>query len=182
MCGKNQVLSRFFCCLLLCVASRWAFAPPLCSLPLDSAGSESDSLSGLSRLLAISNELALLNETLRSELEGSRRNSKELQSMLEASRRELDGLRSELESLRGASTALLNGAENSNTELSALRQALMTAEHSLASLEQSFEAYRLAAQRRIQGLERSRGVWRIACFVACGLAMGAGITAVIVGR
>jgi uncharacterized membrane-anchored protein YhcB (DUF1043 family) len=100
----------------------------------------------LNRLTEISNQLSLLNERLRNELLDSRQNSRELQSMLELSKQELDSLRQELEHLRIVSAELLSKAENSLTESTELLTALRKAEYSLVSLEQSFAAYRVAAE------------------------------------
>jgi hypothetical protein len=65
-------------------------------------------------------------------------------------------------------------------DLKTLQTALMTAESSLTSLEQSFAAYRLTAELRIEKLEKGRNRYRIAFFTAAGIALG-GITLGIVG-
>ncbi|HCC36264.1 MAG TPA: hypothetical protein DEQ14_00860, partial [Treponema sp.] len=67
-------------------------------------------------------------------------------------------------------------------ELSGLRQALSQAESSLVSLEQSFAAYRVAAEMRIQSLEKSRDIWRIAFFAACAVGAGAVGAVLISGK
>jgi predicted nucleic acid-binding Zn-ribbon protein len=132
------------------------------------------------RLIEISTRLAELNTTLRNELDGSRRNSEDLQLTLGKSKNELDTLRTELEQLRTASTMLLSKAEGSQTELTALREALTKAESSLTSLEQSFAAYRQTAELKIAGLEKSRRFYRTAFFTAAAFALG-GITMGIIG-
>ncbi|HCC38145.1 MAG TPA: hypothetical protein DEQ14_11345, partial [Treponema sp.] len=114
---KNRIFSGVFWRRFLPLVLCWVSALPLYSLPLDTGGSGTDSGSVLSRLMAISNELAFLNERLRNELGDSMRNSKELRDMLEASKRELAGMRTELEDLRSGSIVLLNTAEKSGTEL-----------------------------------------------------------------
>jgi chromosome segregation ATPase len=128
--------------------------PPLWPSPSEPPESKTDSGNELSRLIGISTRLAELNETLRNELAGSRKNSTELSAMLAASKIELGELRSELERLRQTSTELLNSAEISNRESAGLKAALTKAETSLVSLEQSFGAYRTAAETRITRLER----------------------------
>jgi len=143
----------------------------------------------LNRLIEISGQLSTLNERLRSELQDSRRSSRELQTMLESSKRELDGLRRELETLRqelealhNSSTQLLAAAENSQTELTAVQAALKKAESSLASLEQSFAAYRQAAERRINSLERQNRLWKWGCIAAGVLAAGFGTAFLVTQR
>jgi uncharacterized membrane-anchored protein YhcB (DUF1043 family) len=135
----------------------------------------------LNRLTEISNQLSLLNERLRNELLDSRQNSRELQSMLELSKQELDSLRQELEHLRIVSAELLSRAEYSLTESTELLTALRKAESSLVSLEQSFGAYRLAAEQRIQRLERENTLWKWGCIAAGVLATGLGAF-LLIGR
>jgi predicted nuclease with TOPRIM domain len=134
----------------------------------------SDRLEQLSR---ISKMLAELNARLRSELDGSRKNSEELRHTLERSKSELDEVRAELERLRGSSTALWNVAEDLPKDLEGLREALMRAESSLRNLEQSFAAYRQTAELKIGSLEKSRNFYRAAFFTAAGFAAAGGIIA-----
>ena len=145
------------------------------------AASGSSSENALSRLIEISGQLSNLNEKLRSQLQDSRQSSRELQGMLEASRRELEGHRQELEALKqelkvlhSTSTELLTAAENSRTELTALETALRTAESSLTSLELSFAAYRQEAEKRINTLTREKRLWKWGCIAAGVLAVGFG--------
>ncbi|MDR0314253.1 MAG: hypothetical protein LBI14_11740, partial [Treponema sp.] len=142
---------------------------------------QQNSSAALNRLTEISNQLSLLNERLRNELLDSRQNSRELQNMLELSKQELDGLRQELERLRIVSAELSNRAENSLTESTELLTALKRAESSLVSLEQSFAAYRLAVEQRIQRLERENKLWKWGCIAAGVLATGLG-TLLLIGR
>jgi chromosome segregation ATPase len=145
-------------------------------LPDDSEGSGTDSAENspraLSRLTEISTRLAQLNETLRNELEDSRKSSQELRATLEKSKNELDGLRIELEALRRSSAELLNRAELSSQESEGLREALTKAESSLTSLELSFAAYRMSAEGRIEYLERNSRLYKYAFFAAAFLALG----------
>ena len=135
----------------------------------------------LSRLIEISAQLSTLNERLREELQDSRRSSRELQNMLESSRRELETLRSELEVLHNSSRRLLSGAENSQTESAGLLTALRKAEASLMSLELSFTAYRETAEGRIKTLEREKTLLKWGCVCAGALAAGFG-TAYLLAR
>jgi predicted nucleic acid-binding Zn-ribbon protein len=135
----------------------------------------------LNRLLEISAQLSTLNERLREELSDSRQSSRELQIMLEASRKELEELKTELELLRHNSTGLLSKAENSQAELTALLTALRRAESSLMSLELSFTAYRETAEQRIRGLDREKRLWKWGCIAAGVLAAGFG-GAFLLGR
>ena len=144
--------------------------------------------SALNRLIEISSQLSNLNEKLRIELQDSKQSSRELQIMLETSRKELEGLRQELEvlkqelgSLRNSSTELLVKAENSQTELAALQTALRKAESSLTSLEISFAAYREVSENRIQKLEKEKRLWKWGCIAAGVLAIGFG-AAFLAGR
>jgi chromosome segregation ATPase len=150
--------------------------PRVYSLPSDPAGtgtnSAGNSRNELARLIEISTKLAALNERLRNELDGSRKSSAELSNTLTASRTELDGLRTELESLRRASRELLSRAELSNQELNGLREALRKAESSLTNLEQSFGAYRMAAESRIAYLEKSGRFLKYGLIAAAVLAAG----------
>jgi chromosome segregation ATPase len=130
-----------------------ASPPPLWSSPSEPPESKTDCGNELSRLIEISTRLAELNGTLRNELAGSRKTSTELSGLLAASKIELGELRAELERLRRTSTELLNRAEISNRESCGLRAALTKAETSLVSLEQSFGAYRTAAEKRTARLE-----------------------------
>jgi chromosome segregation ATPase len=155
-------LFLFFC---------WAFSPGLYSLPSDTAGNGTSLPGELTRLIEISTRLGELNETLRSELENSRKNSAELSNMLMNSKAELDGLRGELESLRRTSTELLNKAELSNQESKRLREALTKAESSLTSLEQSFGDYKMAAEARISSLEGSGRFYKYGFFAGIILAL-----------
>jgi uncharacterized coiled-coil DUF342 family protein len=135
----------------------------------------------LTRLLEISAKLSALNEALKNELEGSRKSSDELLSMLEASKRELDELRKELTPLRQDSMELLNRATISEQELNGLRTALRKAESSLMSLDVSYGAYRMAAETRITRLERGRR-WYLYAVIAAALTAAGGWTAYAVTR
>jgi chromosome segregation ATPase len=142
-------------------------------------GNPENSGNALNRLIEISDQLSQLNERLRNELQDSRQNSRELQTMLEASRRELDGLRQELgplkqelQVLQSASTALLNKAENSLLESTELLTALKKAESSLMSLEHSFALYQQTAERKILSLEKQSKFWKWGCVAAGVLAAG----------
>jgi len=135
----------------------------------------------LNRLIEISAQLSTLNAKLQNELQDSKRNSRELQTMLETSRKELEGLRQELTELHNTSGELLNKAENSQMELTALQEALRKAESSLMSLELSFSAYRETAENRINKLENENRLWKWGCIAAGVLAAGFG-AAFLVGR
>ena len=180
---------RLRCALLLCLFSAlflglswgtWAQSA--------GPGSEGNSESALNRLIGISTQLSALNERLQGELQDSRQNSRQLQSMLEDSRRELEGLRQELwalkqelQALQTSSTALLAAAENSQTELTVLQEALRRAEFSLMNLEISFAAYRQTSQARINRLQRENRLYKWGCAAAGVLAAGLG-TAFLLGR
>ena len=164
----------FLFLLVLCLVLSW----PLSSLEGEAPNPE-NSESALSRLIEISDQLSILNERLRSELQGSRQNYRELQTMLEISRQELDGLRLELKVLQNVSTELLNSAENSLLESTELMTALKKAEVSLASLELSFAFYREAAEWKITSLEKQNRLWRWGCIAAGILAAGLGTTLMI---
>jgi len=140
--------------------------------PATGAGGNSEN--ALNRLIGISTQLSILNERLSEELRDSRRSSRELQIMLETSKKELEGLRAELEALHSSSTELLIKAGNSQTELTALQTALRKAESSLMSLELSFAAYRETAEGRIKTLEKKNRLWKWGCIAAGILAAGAG--------
>jgi chromosome segregation ATPase len=148
-------------------------------LDSEPGGNGLNSENTLERLIGISARLAELNERLRNELEDSRKNSQELRNMLEKSREEAGVLRAELEYLRTASTGLLNRADGSLTELAALREALLKAESSLTSLEQSFAAYRQAAELKIADLERSHKFYKIGFFAALIFALGGAAAAAV---
>jgi len=145
------------------------------------AGNEANSENTLNRLIEISAQLSNLNGKLQNELQDSRRNSRELQSMLEESRKELENLRQELlvlkqeaVTLQNSSTELLIKAENSQTELIALQETLRKAESSLTSLELSFAAYREAVENRMSSLEKEKRLWKWGCIAAGVLAAGFG--------
>jgi septal ring factor EnvC (AmiA/AmiB activator) len=164
-----KVLSSLVFCAVLSQASL----PPLAGLPSDLPGSEP---AELSRLIEISTRLSEINETLRNELEDSRKTSTELYTTLETSKRELERSKAELERLRMNSTRLLETAQNSEQVLSGLREALRKAENSLMNLELSWEGYRITAENRIAALERRARVypWALA---AAALLAAAGWTA-----
>jgi len=152
------------------------------------AQSKTSSAAALNRLIEISAQLSTLNGRLQNELQDSRRSSRELQTMLETSRKELEGLRGELETLKqelaalhSTSAELLTKEENSQTELAALREALRKAESSLTSLELSFAAYRETAESRINSLERENRLWKWGCIAAGILAAGFG-AALLIGK
>jgi septal ring factor EnvC (AmiA/AmiB activator) len=144
--------------------------------PQDSYGKAEEipqnSENALSRLIEISEQLSTLNERLRGELQDSRQSSRELQSRLEASRKELEELRQELAELQRNSMGLLLKAESSQTELAGLLTALRTAESSLTSLGLSFAAYSETAEKRINTLEKSSRLWKYGCITAGALAAG----------
>jgi chromosome segregation ATPase len=140
--------------------------------PGNGTGSAGSSRNELSRLIEISTKLAELNERLRNELADSRKSSTELSNMLMTSKNELDALRTELEFLRQTSAELLSRAELSSQESSGLREALKKAESSLTSLEQSFGAYRTAAESRIARLEKSGRFFKYAFIAGAVLAAG----------
>ena len=171
----------FFCLLLLLLVLFSGLSWGLWAQESSEAATEGNSENALNRLIEISAQLSTLNERLQSELQDSRRSSRELQTMLELSKKELEGLRLELEGLRFTSTELLTRAENSRTELAALRTALRKAESSLTSLELSFAAYREAAESRINRLTRENRLWKWGCAAAGVLAAGFG-TALLVTR
>ena len=135
---------------------------------------ENSSQNTLSRLIEISAQLSALNGKLQSELQDSRKNSRELHTMLEASRQELETLKQELEVLRNSSTELLYKAESSQTELTALQEALRKAGSSLMSLELSFASYREEAERQISTLNREKKFWKLGCIAAGILTAGFG--------
>jgi len=142
----------------------------------NSAGQGNGNSSGntLSRLIGISEQLSALNEKLSNELQDSKKSSRELQIMLEASRQELETLKRELEVLRISSTELSARADISQTELTALQEALRTAGSSLMSLELSFGAYRQEAETRIVSLKRENRLWKWGCIAAGVLTAGFG--------
>ena len=175
----NGRFSVFFLSLFLALLS--VLSPPLYSTEqADHIPGENQqgSTGALNRLIEISEQLSILNANLRNELQESRRNSTELQNMLEASKKELDEMRQELETLRNASTELLNRAAYSLTESTELTAALNKAEYSLVSLEQSFSAYRTQAESRVQSLERENRLWKWG-FIITGV-LAAGLTAGLV--
>ena len=178
--------NRFLSCLFLLPALCLGLPLGLWAQDSGAAPSEGNSENALNRLIGISAQLSDLNERLRSELQDSRQNSRELQNMLEASRKELEGLRQELgalkqelEALHSSSTVLLTKAENSQTELAGLREALRKAESSLLSLELSFASYRETAEGRIKTLERQNRFLKWGCIAAGALAAGFGAAAII---
>jgi predicted nucleic acid-binding Zn-ribbon protein len=162
------------------LALFWVLPLPVYSLDGEADANGSGFGNELERLITISTQLGELNSTLRNELDSSRKNSQELQLMLGKSKNELDALRAELELLRTASTGLLSTQDISQMDLKSLQAALMTAESSLTSLEQSFDAYRRTAELRIEKLEKGQSRYRTAFFIAAGVALG-GITLGIVG-
>jgi len=176
--GKKPL---FLFALLSVLALSSALPWELFALESGVAENEGNSGNALNRLIEISGQLSSLNERLRNELQDSKRSSRELQIMLEASRKELETLRQELEVLHNTSAELLIKAENSRTELTALQTALRKAESSLTSLELSFAAYRETAEKRISGLERNNRLWKWGCIGAGILAAGFG-AAFIAGR
>jgi len=164
----------FFFLSVLCLV----LPGPLFTLE-EGPGNQENSGSALNRLIEISDQLSQLNERLRNELQDSRQNSRELQTMLEASRQELDGLKQELRILRGASTELLSKAENSLLESTELLTALKKAESSLLSLELSFALYRETAEQKIKSLEKQGKFWKWGCIAAGILAVGFGTLLVV---
>ena len=172
---KKRLSSCFWFLLPVLLA---AFSWELGAQESAETGNSSDALS---RLIEISTQLSSLNEKLQSELQSSKQSSRELQNMLEASKKELEELRLELQVLRSTSAGLLLKAENSQTELTALLLALRKAESSLMSLELSFEAYRKSAEGRITTLEKRNRFWKWGCIGAGLFAAGLG-TAMILGR
>lgn len=169
---RVKVGSGPFLPLVLSLAFWWGASPSVYSLPEGPTTTETPSDSELSRLIEISTRLGRLNETLKSELEGSRKNSTELENTLSASRIELDKLKTELESLRSTSTELEQSVTRSQRESDGLKTALMKAETSWQSLELSFTAYKTEAERQLSGLEASRNRWRGGFFIAAALALG----------
>jgi chromosome segregation ATPase len=157
---------------VLCLAGSF----PVFASPPDPSGTGNESAensgNGLPRLIEISTQLARLNEKLRTELADSRKNSQELSSMLNESRKELADLRIELENLRQSSTGLLNSAETSSRESEALKTALTKAENSLQNLEASFSAYRMTAEGRIAHLEKSRAFLKYGVIISAVLVIG----------
>jgi chromosome segregation ATPase len=168
----KQRAASFAAFFLLCSVLSWALPLPVYSLESGDEESGTNSGNELSRLVEISTRLGMLNETLRKELDGSRKSSAELALTLEKSKKELDDLKPELEALRRTSTELLNRAQSSETELAGLREALKKADSSLMSLELSFASYREKAEQIIARLEKERGFYRICFFIAAGLAAG----------
>ena len=180
------MIKRCVCFLLLPLVLFSGLPWGLCAQEFGEAGNPQSSGSALNRLIEISTRLSELNEKLRNELQDSRQSSRELQNMLEVSKRELDGLRRELEILKqelevlqSTSTELLIAAESSQTELTGLQAALRKAESSLTSLELSFAAYRQASERRISSLQRQNRLWRWGCAAAGIFAAGFGAAALI---
>jgi septal ring factor EnvC (AmiA/AmiB activator) len=151
--------------LFLRAALLPAFCLPLYALPSEPPAPE------LTRLLEISTRLSELNEQLRNELDGSRRNSTELSAMLEKSRNELERLKAELEPLRNNSTALQTTALRSERELNGLRIALRKAETSLMNLEISYSAYRKTTESQLTQIKKNNRVFRY-------ITIGVSITAI----
>jgi chromosome segregation ATPase len=170
------MLKRYTCfySLFLFPVLLLVLAQGLWALDGEAAASEGNSESALSRLTAISTQLSDLNGRLQNELSDSRKNSRELQSMLESSKQELEELRLELEALRKNSAELLTGAVKSQTELNGLKGALKKAESSLLNLEISWEAYRESAEGRIKTLSKEKNLWKWGCIAASALAAGLG--------
>jgi chromosome segregation ATPase len=119
-------------------------------------GAHSLSQNELERLRSISARLSALNVTLQSALEDSRRNSIDLQLLLEASRSEAETLKNELETLKHSSGALLTSLESSKAESMQLSQDWTKAESSLRSLEASFRDYRIRAENLILAEQTKR--------------------------
>ena len=174
---KGRIILFFFLLPFLFLGLSWG----LWAAEPGEPGSGENSGSALNRLIEISTQLSALNARLQSELQGSRQSSRELQTMLEASRKELEELRLELQLLRSTSAGLLLKAESSQTELTALLAALRKAESSLMSLELSFAAYRQSTEKRIATLEKRNRFWKWGCIGAGIFAAGLG-TAMILGR
>lgn len=172
LCGVLTTGSGPFLPLVLSLAFWWGPLWSAYSLPEEPATSGTPSESELSRLIEISIKLGKLNETLKSELEGSRKNSTELENTLSASKIELDRLKAELESLRSTSTELEQSVTRSRMESDGLKSALRKAEASWQNLELSFNAYKTEAERQLSGLEASRNRWRGGFLVAAALALG----------
>jgi len=169
-------------CFLLFLPVLFSGLPwGLRALESETAQAPLNSGNALNRLTEISAQLSALNERLQEELHDSRRNSMALETMLEASRKELGALKQELKALQTTSTELLSAAENSLTELNGLQAALRKAESSLTSLELSFAAYRQASERKISSLQRQGRLWKWGCAAAGILAAGFG-TALLMGR
>jgi len=148
-------------------------------LAAQTAEAAGNSENALNRLIGISAQLSILNERLSAELQDSRKSSRELQIMLEASRKELEELRQELRVLHSSSMELSIKAESSLTELTALQTALRKAESSLMSLELSFKAYQEMAEGRMKTLEREKRFFKWGFIITGILAAGAG-TALLV--
>lgn len=157
--------------LALCLA----LCSPLWALDSDTDASSTISASELSRLVEISTRLARLNETLRTELEDSRKSSAELARTLESSRVELEDLRRILRELERT-------AQSSARELDGLRTALKRAEDSLQSLESSFAAYRAEATREIRDLKAAKGFfgWLTGIFAALAVSGWAAFILVLI--
>ena len=180
---------RFILLLLLLLPELFlGFQRGLWALNSSEAESKGNSGNALIRLIEISTQLSNLNARLQNELQDSRRSSRELQTMLETSRKELEGLKQELgtlkqelEALSSTSAELSIKAENSQMELNVLQEVLKKAESSLMSLELSFNAYRDTAQAKISSLEKENRLWRWGCIAAGILAAGIG-TAFMIGR
>lgn len=125
----------------------------------------------LLRLTEISTRLGKLNELLRNELENSRKNSSALETRLIESKTELEQLRAELEALQTSSIELRMNAETSLQESAQLKDSLQKTESSLQSLEQSFSAYKQAAEQELNRLEQSRNRYRLFLVIAGTLAV-----------
>jgi chromosome segregation ATPase len=171
---KRTFAVQFLSSWLLAAALAQASLPPLSALPPEPEQE-------LSRLLEISTRLTALNEQLRRELEDSRKNSAELQRMLETSKAELEALKSEFSPFQTHSTELLQAARNSERELSGLRTALRQAESSLMSLEGSWAAYRSETSQQLAASKRRTRFYQYG-FIAGLILSLAGWTAFAVTR
>ena len=164
--------------MYLCAALSLALSVPLWCQDTVTPPNSVNLGNELTRLVEISARLALLNETLRTELAGSRKNSEDLALLLGTSKSELANLRSELEGLRTelgsshlASSGLATSVENLEKESLALREALRKADSSLLSLEASFADYRTTAELRTRSLEKSWAFARLWGWLASVLAV-----------
>ena len=164
--------------MCLCAALSLALSAPLWCQDTATPPNSANLGNELTRLVEISARLALLNETLRTELAGSRKSSEDLALSLGTSKSELASLRFELEELRTelgssrlVSSGLATSAENLEKESLALREALRRADSSLLSLEASFADYRTTAESRTLSLEKSGVVSRLWNWIASLLAV-----------
>jgi len=167
-CRKTFSASSWACFLL---AVLWALLLPGSIFGEEPTTAGKNYEKELLQLTEISTRLGKLNEQLKNELENSRKSSSELETRLSESRTELEQLRAELEALQNNSNELRQSAEISLKESVQLKDSLQKTEDSLKSLEQSFNDYKLKAEKELNQMEQSRKLYRFLAIVMATLAV-----------